>query len=285
MGMYITWEVASTQTETITAVTDELTMNYVMNLYSLNLNTNGVNYTNGQAGTLNPSDNPFKFFFYTSWLMATGDVATGGPKNGSTPYDAFIADIDIAVTEGTPDTFTFTEGTVSDYGCADAACATNAADGTDESFSWGTNAASGAAGLCTEVWNVTTGTGLVADNQAESAICTKIEVAVKRALANPSGDGADIATAADVEDANLSFRKYSVAAGWRAGCASTDDFTCDRVNTVINSNTVNLSYDFTAQTVDYYDGFFVARSLYTGAMGKISVAAAIIASSAALLTF
>ena len=219
MGMYITWEVASTQTETI-ADTDELTMNYVMNLYSLNLNTNGNNFTNNAVGTLEPVTNtnqPFKFYFYTSWLMATGDVINGGPPSGSTPYDAFIANLNISVTDGTPDTFDFVEGTVSDYACADAACATNEADGNDEEFSWGTNVP-GNSGLCTEVWTVTAGDLLSTNNQANSIICTKIEVAVKRFLKNPTGDGADETTASNVEDADLSFRKYSVAAGWRAGC-------------------------------------------------------------------
>lgn len=90
--MYITWEVASGQTETISA-TDELTMNYVMNLYSLNLNTNGLNYTNGAEGTINTTDSPYYFFFYTSWLMASGDDATTGGPNGTDvkAYDAMIA--------------------------------------------------------------------------------------------------------------------------------------------------------------------------------------------------
>lgn len=282
MGMYITWEVASGQTETI-AATDELTMNYVMNLYSLNLNTNGNNYTNGAVGTLVSDTSPYYFFFYTSWLMASGDYATtGGPNGSALPYDAMIARLQIETAEGTPDTIDVQTNDITDYHCADAACATQEVDDTESTtFEWGTNTP-GTSGLCSELWTVTVG-DTDTTNQENASICTKIEVVTKRKLANVGADGPSETDTA-VEDADLSFRKYSVAAGWRAGCLNTDDFTCARISG-LSTNADNLIYDFTAQTVDYYDGFFVEASLYTGAMSKISFAAAIIASSAALLTF
>lgn len=100
LGMYITWGVDAGQTETIGA-TDELTMSYVINLYAANLNTNGVNYTNGNPGALVPgtADSPWKFFFYTTWLMSSGDVATGGPDSGAGPYDAMLGALDMTVAE------------------------------------------------------------------------------------------------------------------------------------------------------------------------------------------